>query len=116
MISSDMSSPQPSLESGGWKPSSAYTTPIVNSVESQISANLPIGGITLTEASTTPGTEENTDWLQLARNAYNSSDSWMQINLRATWMRNIAHYRSEHASDSPIMSDLRRSILRGEDD
>jgi hypothetical protein len=42
------------------------------------------------------------EWLNLARNAYDSSETWLMTNARQTWARSYAHYRSEHASDSPI--------------
>ena len=100
---SDPTAPQPSLESGGWKPSSAVSAPMVNSVESQLKlgVNLPVEPSVIQE-------EGHTDWLNIARNAYETSDSWMQINLRALWARNLAHYRSEHASDSPILSEANK--------
>jgi hypothetical protein len=44
----------------------------------------------------------------MARNAYDSSENWLQVNQRAIWARNFAHYRSEHAPDSPILADVNR--------
>ena len=96
----DFMSPQPSLEGGNFKPAGAYTAPIVNSVDHK-SGQLPA---TTTQLVAQAGV----DWLGLARNAYDSSDTWMNINVRATWSRNFAHYRSEHAADSPIMSDANK--------
>lgn len=86
--------PQPSLEGGSYKPSNALAAPMVNSVD----AALQIGAAVQNQAPTT-------DWVRMAQNAYNSSESWMQINLRATWARSLAHYRSEHAPDSPILAE-----------
>ena len=52
------------------------------------------------------------DFLTLARNAYDSSESWHLINNRRIWSRNLAHYRSEHAPDSPIHSEANRHRSR----
>lgn len=93
----DPLSPQPSLEGGNYKPSSAVAAPIVNSVDNQTDAGV--------EKQTTPEKKRAVDWVQLARNAHESSESWMQVNLRAVWARNFAHYRSEHAPDSPILAE-----------
>lgn len=94
--------PQPSLEGGNYKPTGAIAAPIVNSVDS----------IGMTEPKKSPSAVgiggRNIDWLQMARNAFESSESWLQINQRAIWARNFAHYRSEHAPDSPILSDANK--------
>ena len=94
--------PQPSLEGGNYKPTGAVAAPIVNSVDS----------IGMTEPKKAPSAVgiggRNIDWLQMARNAFESSESWLQINQRAIWARNFAHYRSEHAPDSPILSDANK--------
>lgn len=94
--------PQPSLAGGDYKPSGAIAAPIVNSVDS----------IGMTEPKKAPSAVgiggRNVDWIQMARNAFESSESWLQINQRAIWARNFAHYRSEHAPDSPILSDANK--------
>lgn len=45
------------------------------------------------------------DWLGLARQAYQSSETWLQANVRATWMRTIAAYRNQHPAGSPFYSE-----------
>lgn len=92
--------PQPSLEGGGYKPSNAGAAPIVNSVDGRG----PAGGGRNTTVLPDMQRQEpvSTDWLSMARNAYDSSEQWLQTNVRATFARNFAHYRSEHAPGSPI--------------
>jgi hypothetical protein len=95
--------PTPSLEGGNYKPSSAVAAPIVNSVDS-IGMSAPA----VKKPSATGIGGRHIDWLQMARNAYESSESWLQVNQRAIWARNFAHYRSEHAPDSPVLSDANK--------
>lgn len=95
--------PQPSLEGGWYKPAGVGGAPIVNHVDGiGQEGNKP-------KAPTAIGIgAANVDWLSMARSAYTSSENWLQINQRATWARNFAHYRNEHAPDSPILSDINR--------
>ena len=95
--------PQASLEGGNYKPSNVGGAPIVNTVDG-------IGqGTQLAKQPSAVGIgAANTDWLGMARNAYDSSENWLQVNQRAIWARNFAHYRSEHAPDSPILADVNR--------
>lgn len=91
--------PIPSLEGADYRPAKDIAVPVVNSVDSE-----PYKGVTRigTESS------DNGDWLRMARNAYESSESWLQVNQRAIWSRNFAHYRSEHAPDSPVLADANK--------
>jgi len=93
--------PQPSLEGIDYKPSQYITAPIKNSVDGVGQGNnLP--------STPVEKRQRDTDWVSMARNAYNSSESWLQVNQRATWARSLAHYRSEHAPDSPILAEANR--------
>lgn len=93
--------PQPSLAGGEYKVSNATAAPIVNAVDSiGMSLPAPRSAIGIGAA--------HVDWVQMARNAFESSESWLQINQRAIWARNFAHYRSEHAPDSPILSEANK--------
>lgn len=117
-IISDTSGPQASLEGGQWRPSSSVTAPIVNSVENELQqrsrdtsqdnqppqANQSTQDTQSAESSNT----ESADWLRMARNAFEASDAWMKINLRAEWSRNLRHYHSEHAEGSPILSETNK--------
>lgn len=85
--------PQPSLAAGDYKPSPNIAAPIVNSVD------------TVSTPKAMTAIPHGVDWLTMSRVAYESSESWLQINQRAVWARNFAHYRSEHAPDSPILSE-----------
>ena len=94
--------PQPSLNGGDYKPNTNLAVPVVNSVDKFGMTNAPV-------KSTAVGIGgANADWLILARNAFESSESWLQVNQRALWAKNIAHYRSEHAPGSPILSEANR--------
>jgi len=93
--------PQPSLAGGDYKVSNATAAPIVNSVDSI--------GMSRTPAKSAIGIgAAHVDWVQMARNAFESSESWLQINQRAVWARNFAHYRSEHAPDSPVLTEANK--------
>jgi hypothetical protein len=100
--------PQPSLAGGDYRPSSAVSAPQVNSVDGLgNNPNYAAGRPKISQGdSSTFG--EATDWVRMARNAYESSESWLQVNQRAIWARNFAHYRSEHAPDSPILADANK--------
>jgi len=88
----DSTYPVPSLEGGRYKPSNAGASPIVNSEESfGNSGRKPVDA---------PTPASGVDWVMMAQRAYESSETWMQVNLRHTWSRNLAHYRSEHGPDS----------------
>lgn len=105
MALKDSMYPQPSLEGGQFKPASAGGAPIVNSVDG-------VGGLANQVAPKSRSAvgigAATVDWIGMARNAYDSSESWLQINQRAIWAKNFAHYRSEHAPDSPILSEANR--------
>lgn len=94
MSKSALFNPQPSLEGGNLHVSSSVSPPVVNSVDysdHNISRRAEDGkGL------------EAPDWIRMARDAFEASDSWLQINQRAAWARSFAHFRSEHAPDSPI--------------
>jgi len=88
----DSTYPVPSLEGGSYRPATAGSAPHVNSVDYH--------GINNADYAEPPTPGADVDWLYMARCAYDSSERWTQINLRATWARNLAHYRSEHGPDS----------------
>ena len=101
----DPMSPVPSTEGMLYKPSTALTVPTVNSLDWNKDAN------TVTkpaEPETSKDDDGKPNWLLLARNAFDSSDSWMQVNLRQLWARNLSHYASEHAAGSPALSDANK--------
>ena len=100
--------PQPSLEGGNWKPTLGLAAPIVNSVESQIAAD----EAAKKKADETPVFEQDVGWLQMARNAYNTSENWLQANQRMVWARNLAHYRSEHDPSATIMNEANKHRSR----
>lgn len=96
--------PQASLEGGQYKPTGVGGAPIVNSVDGiggqaqvkpKVSSAVGIGAAAV-------------DWLGMARNAYDASENWLQVNQRAIWAKSFAHYRNEHSPDSPILSDANR--------
>lgn len=98
-------SPQPTLAGFDFRPSTDVAMPSGQSVDKQGTEGVVApykGDIT----GRTP------DFLTLARNAYDSSESWHLINNRRIWSRNLAHYRSEHAPDSPIHSEANRHRSR----
>jgi hypothetical protein len=102
--------PQPSLEGGSYRPSPNIAAPIVNAVDT-IGSNWnphrnPL--LKLPQPEATPNKVEKADWVRMARNAYESSESWLQVNQRAIWARNFAHYRSEHGADSTLNSEAHR--------
>jgi len=100
--------PQPSLEGGNYRPSNALAAPIVNSIDEIGQGNAQKANQPKTQQGGSTAAGQKTDWVRMARNAYESSESWLQVNQRAIWARNFAHYRSEHAPDSPILSDANR--------
>jgi hypothetical protein len=93
--------PQAPLEGANFKPSKAGPAPQINSVERETAQTNLIAEESLSE-------QPSADWLGMARNAYDASDSWLQINQRAIWARNFAHYRSEHAPDSVLHNESHR--------
>lgn len=97
----DPSYPQPSLAGGNYKPTSVGAAPIVNSVDGYAQVDPKE---LLSPYDDTPKNE----WLSMARDAYNASDNWLNVNQRSTWARNFAHYRSEHGPDSPIHAEHNR--------
>jgi len=92
--------PFPSLAGADYRPAKDIAVPIVNAVD-----NAPYQGA---EIQTPKEQQVTADWLRMARNAYESSESWLQVNQRAIWSRNFAHYRSEHAPDSPVLADANK--------
>lgn len=99
--------PQPSLEGGAYKPVSQVSAPTVNHVDGigQSNVDKALGRI---PAAADESRAAEFDWIRVARNAFESSESWLQINQRAIWARNFAHYRSEHSPDSPILAEANR--------
>lgn len=56
-----------------------------------------------------------TEWMALARNAYESSTDFLDANIRTQWEKSIAHQNSEHAPGSKYHSDayrLRSKVFR----
>ena len=108
--------PQPSLEGGGYKPSSAGQAPIVNSVDGAPGQhNLPAlnrANIAAVTGANTPVVSDGVDWIGMSRQAFDSSETWLTINQRHIWAKSFAHYRSEHAPDSPINSPVNKHRAR----
>ena len=104
MAAQKLFDPQPSLEGHAYKPSSAVAAPSGNPVDKPYTNDVApyLGQHDVSQP----------DWLSLARNAYDSSESWMQVNIRYQWARNFAHYRSEHAPNSPILGERNRHRSR----
>lgn len=93
--------PQPSLNGGEYKPSNAVAAPVVNAVDA-------MGSQPYANGRAAPQPRGNVDWVGMARNAYESSESWLQINQRAIWARAFAHYRNDHSPDSPILAEANK--------
>ena len=68
-----------------------------------------------TEGAGTPNTptEAKGDWLQLARDAYQTSESWFDSAVRKDVERNIAHFQNRHAPGSKYYSDLYKYRAKG---
>lgn len=92
--------PQAPLEGVDYKPTRGLATPIKNAVDG-IGAGTQ-NGVKQPSATVTQ------DWVNIARSAYDASETWLQAYQRAIWHRNIAHYRSEHSADSPIHAEANR--------
>lgn len=69
-----------------------------------------------------PGTEntgvardnnERPDWLQIARDAYETSESWFDAAVRSDLERNIAHFQNRHAPGSKYYSDMYKYRAKG---
>lgn len=56
------------------------------------------------------GKEEKDDdyWLRIARSAYETSDNYLETNIRPEWETSIAHQNNEHAEDSKYAQDTYR--------
>jgi hypothetical protein len=54
----------------------------------------------------------NEEWLLLSRQAYDSSTSYIDSNLRAQWEDNISMYKSKHPAGSKYHSDLYKKKSR----
>lgn len=104
MAAKSLMDPQPSLAGGDWKPNQYLAAPQVNSVDSHKNPN----EVSFDPANTPNRNTDTPDWVQMARNAYDSSESWLQVNARAQWATNFAHYRGEHAPNSPIFTDINK--------
>lgn len=61
----------------------------------------------------TSGSIEEKDWLNLSREAYESSTEYMDANLRDQWEKNISNFNSKHPSGSKYLSSSyeKRSTL-----
>jgi hypothetical protein len=69
-----------------------------------------------TEGAGTPGTPtgpEGKDWLQIARDAYSTSESWFDSAVRKDVERNVAHFQNRHAPGSKYYSDLYKYRSKG---
>lgn len=55
-------------------------------------------------AETQPADES--EWLRLARQAFNASESFMESSLRRQWERNLSNFRSRHPAGSKYHTDL----------
>ncbi len=59
-------------------------------------------------ADNTPQTPSDVDWLQLAKDAFNSSTTWMDSNYRLNWDDSLRMFNNQHPSDSPYHKDIYR--------
>lgn len=87
--------PQAPLEGADYRPARGYQTPVKNAVDS-------MGAVNITSIVTPEQSRDHQYWVTIARNAYDSSETWLQAYQRHIWNRNLAHYRSDHAPGSPI--------------
>ena len=65
---------------------------------------------------TTPQSQidsEKDDWLDIARSAFETSDSWFDASVRKSIERNIAHFNNTHAPGSKYFSDAYKFRARG---
>lgn len=58
-------------------------------------------------------TEQGVDWLKLARDAYETSETWFDASVRSDLERNIAHFQNRHAPGSKYYSDLYKYRAKG---
>ena len=87
--------PQAPLEGADYRPARGYQAPVKNAVDS-------MGAVNVTSIVTPEQSRDHQYWVTIARNAYDSSETWLQAYQRHIWNRNLAHYRSDHAPGSPI--------------
>lgn len=87
--------PQAPLEGADYRPARGYQTPVKNSVDG-------MGAINVNSVVTPAQSRDQQYWVTIARNAYDSSETWLQAYQRHIWNRNLAHFRSDHAPGSPI--------------
>lgn len=59
-----------------------------------------------------PGDKPDSDWLQIARDAYDASSTYLDANHRKVWERNIALFQSRHPSGSKYLSPAYKSRSR----
>ena len=94
----------PSLEGGNEYPMRGVSNPISATVDRQLASDsLP------PESEPMYGEAPTVDWVGIARNAFDASESWMQVNTRSTWAKSMAHYHSQHAADSPALLESNKS-------
>ena len=93
--------PQAPLEGVDYKPARGYQTPVKNAVDG-------IGAQNVNAVQAPVETGDSQYWVTIARNAYDSSETWLQAYQRHIWNRNLAHYRSEHAPGSPIFAEANK--------
>lgn len=98
--------PQASLEGGQYKPNQYMAAPTVNAVDKVGMDSTTTPGKSLRSATGIGGA--NVDWLGMSRQAYQASESWLQVNMRQQWARSFAHYRSEHSPDSPLLAEANK--------
>jgi len=89
--------PQAPTEGATYRPARGFAAPISNT---DVNSSHEATGYTTEEASGT----RNGQWLDMARRAFQSSETWLQVNQRAIWAQSMAHARSEHARGSPILN------------
>ena len=97
----DPTNPQPKTEGRDWQPGvggvagSPDRTPAdPEALPGEVSAHAP------------------PDWIRLARESFQTSESWLQVNVRANWLRTIAAYRGQHPPNSPFLTDAYRHRSR----
>jgi len=76
------------------------------------------GGVDLDEATGQPQPEENeydrySAWVKLAKDVFQASDSWFDMNIRPQLERNLANFQSRHPGDSKYHTDVYSHRNRG---
>ena len=58
-----------------------------------------------TNKETDDGSKYQDEWLLIARDAYNESESYYDANIRSTHERNLAHFQNRHAPGSKYYTE-----------